>query len=149
MTVTAIDAAGSPVAGFRGTVYITSNDPAATSSIAYTFTAADAGLHAFAGSVRLVTEGDQTVTVAAPFMTSSNQTVTVTPRVSRFSVGNPTVTAAGSEFRVTVSALDRWGAWRRVTPVRSTSPARTCKPGCLPTTPSPPPTRASTPSPSS
>ena len=57
MTVTAVDAAGKPVAGFRGTVFITSNDPPRPSGLAYTFTAADAGVHAFAGSVRLGTTG--------------------------------------------------------------------------------------------
>src|SRR4029078_4926896 len=65
MTLTAVDAAGNSATGFLGTVFITTSDPAVTSTFAYTFTAADAGTHTFTGSVRLITLGDQTVTVAS------------------------------------------------------------------------------------
>lgn len=109
MTVSAVDAAGNVVPGFRGTVFITSNDPAVTSSMSYTFTAADAGTHAFAGAVRLVTQGEQSVTVAAPFLTATTSTVTVTPGVSRFVVSAPTASAAGDTFSVTVTAVDALG----------------------------------------
>jgi FG-GAP-like repeat len=109
MTVTAVDAAGNPATGFLGTVFVTSNDPAATSTFAYTFTAADAGTHSFSGSVRLVTLGDRTVTVASPLMTSSTSTVTVTPTVSKLAIGAPTATTAGDTFNVTVTAIDQLG----------------------------------------
>ncbi|MDB5352047.1 MAG: hypothetical protein JWN86_3294 [Planctomycetota bacterium] len=109
MAVTAVDASGNTAAGFLGTVYVTSNDPASPSSIAYTFTAADAGVHSFAGSVRLVTQGVQTVTAAAPFMTSTTQSVGVGGAVSTFSVSNPTTLAAGTTYNVTITAEDAIG----------------------------------------
>lgn len=109
MTVTAVDAAGNPATGFLGTVFITTNDPAVTSTFAYTFTSADAGTHSFTASVRLVTPGDQTVTVASPSMASSTSTVTVTPAVNRFAIGAPTASTAGDTFNVTVTAIDQLG----------------------------------------
>ncbi|MFO0957419.1 MAG: FG-GAP-like repeat-containing protein [Isosphaeraceae bacterium] len=109
MTVTAVDAAGNTVANFRGTVYITSNDPASRSSIAYTFTAADAGVHSFAGSVRLTTQGLRTVTVAAPFLASTDRGITVAPPITHFAISNPTGSAAGATYHVTVTALDALG----------------------------------------
>lgn len=110
MTVTVVDSTGNPATGFLGTVFITSSDPAVTSTFAYTFTAADAGTHAFTGSVRLVTAGEQTVTVASPSLTSASRTVTVTPAVSRFDVSAPTASTAGDTFNVTVTALNSLGA---------------------------------------
>ncbi|MDB5391778.1 MAG: hypothetical protein JWM11_7424, partial [Planctomycetaceae bacterium] len=109
ITLTAVDANGNPATGFLDTVFITSSDPAVTSTFAYTFTAADAGTHAFAGSVRLITPGNQTVTVASPRMASSTSTVNVTPAVSRFGVSVPTMTTAGDTVNVTVSAIDSLG----------------------------------------
>ncbi|HYV37831.1 MAG TPA: FG-GAP-like repeat-containing protein, partial [Gemmataceae bacterium] len=109
MTVTAVDATGNKATGFLGTVFVTTNDPAVTSTFAYTFTAADAGTHAFTGSVRLITVGDQTVTVASPLMSSSTNTVTVTPAVSNLAVTAPTASTAGDTFNVTVTALNSLG----------------------------------------
>lgn len=109
MTITAVDASGNPATGFLGTVFVTTNDPAVTSTFAYTFTAADAGTHTFTGSIHLVTVGDQTVTVASPLMTSSTSTVTVTPAVSKLAIDAPTTTTAGDTFNVTVTALDSLG----------------------------------------
>jgi hypothetical protein len=109
MTVTAVDAVGNPATGFLGTIFATTNDPAVSSTFAYTFTAADAGSHTFTGSVRLVTLGDHTVTVASPLMTASTSTVTVTPAVNRLAIGAPTASTAGDTFNVTVSAIDQLG----------------------------------------
>jgi hypothetical protein len=109
MTVIAVDAAGNTATGFLGTVFVTTNDPAVKSTFAYTFTAADAGTHSFTGSVKLVTPGDQTVTVASPLMTPSTSTVTVTPAVSKLALSVPTATTAGDTFNVTVTALDSLG----------------------------------------
>ena len=95
MTVTAVDALGNPATGFLGTVFITTNDPAVHSTLAYTFTAADAGTHSFAGAVRLVTPGVETVTVASPLMISATSTVTVTPAVAKLAVSAPTASVAG------------------------------------------------------
>ena len=109
MTVGAVDAGGNPVAGFRGTMYYTSNDPGAPSSFSYTFTAADAGVHTFLGGVRLTTPGVQSVTVAAPFLGRSTQSVAVTGAVTHFSVSSPVNLPAGSSTSVTVTALDAIG----------------------------------------
>lgn len=109
MTITAVDVAGNPATGFLGTVFITTNDPAVTSTFVYTFTTADAGSHSFTGSVRLVTPGNETVTVASPLMTSSTSTVFVTPAVSKLAISAPTATTAGDTFNVTVTAIDQLG----------------------------------------
>jgi hypothetical protein len=120
MSISAIDANGNIVTNFAGTIYISSSDPAASTTagyaftptdagIPYTFTAADAGTHAFSGAIKLVTQGDQTVTVAAPSMTSALVHVNVTGQVSRFAVSAPTASNAGDTFNVTVSAIDVLG----------------------------------------
>lgn len=120
MTVTAVDADGNVATGFRGTVFIGSSDPAATTAagyafnpadagIPYVFTAADAGSHTFTGAIRLVTAGDQTVTVSAPNVTSASTTVTVTGQVTHLAVSAPAASNAGDTFGVTVSAINSEG----------------------------------------
>src|SRR5581483_4520397 len=117
MTISAVDAGGNVATGFRGTVFIKSSDPLATTAagyafnpadagIPYTFTAADAGTHTFTGAIRLVTAGDQTVTVSAPNMTPASATVTVTGQVTHLAVSAPAASNAGDTFNVTVSAID-------------------------------------------
>ncbi len=109
MTITAVDANGSPATGFLGTAFVTTGDPAVTSTYVYTFTAADAGTHTFNGAVRLVTPGTQTVTVAAPMMTPTTSSVLVTPAVTSFAVSAPAAAPAGDTFDVTVTAVDSLG----------------------------------------
>ncbi len=109
LTVTALDAAGNPAPGFRGTVYLTSTDAAANSSLSYTFAAADAGVHSFSGSVRLVTGGAQTVTASAPFLAGVNVAVNVAAPAHHFAVSAPAASGAGSSLAVTVSAVDNLG----------------------------------------
>jgi hypothetical protein len=109
LTVSAVDADSNVVAGFRGTVFITTTDPAAPVNYSYTFTAANAGTHSFTGVVRLATQGTQTVSIATPRMTTANQTVTVTPAVTHFGVSAPPAANAGDTVNVTVSALDPLG----------------------------------------
>ena len=109
MTVTVVDVNGNAVPGFLGTVYITSNDLASHTTFGYRFTTADAGTHSFSGSVRLVTVGDQTVTVSSPLMTSLSRSVTVTPAITRLSADAPTASTAGDPFNVTVTAFDSLG----------------------------------------
>ncbi|HEY3188472.1 MAG TPA: hypothetical protein VGJ70_13420, partial [Solirubrobacteraceae bacterium] len=77
ITVTARDASGRVAAGYTGTVRFTSNDAAATLPGDYTFTAADAGVHTFALTLR--TAGTRTVTVTdtAQAALTGSQTVTV------------------------------------------------------------------------
>jgi len=121
MTVSAVDANGNLATGFRGTIFISSSDPAATTAagyafnpldagIPYVFTAADAGTHTFTGAIRLITGGDQTVKVSAPNMTPASATVTVTGQVTRLAFSAPVAVNAGDTFNVTVSAVDPVGA---------------------------------------
>jgi hypothetical protein len=51
VTVTALDANGRVAIGYTGTVFFSSSDPNASLPGAYTFTAADRGVHTFAGLV--------------------------------------------------------------------------------------------------
>src|SRR3954469_7349395 len=59
-TVSAEDLFGQPAVGYRGTVHFSSSDPQAALPADYTFTAADAGAHTFA--VTLKTAGSQSIT---------------------------------------------------------------------------------------
>lgn len=117
MTISAVDANGNVATGFRGVVYISSSDPLASTAsgyafnpldagIPYLFTAGDAGTHTFTGAIRLVTAGDQTVTVSAPNMVKSSATVNVTGQVTRLNISASPSSTAGDTFNVTVSALD-------------------------------------------
>ena len=108
MTVTAVDAAGKAATGFLGTVYFGSSDPTAVET-AYTFTAADAGTHAFASTVRLRTLGTQAVTLSAPYLASVTDSVTVTAAATRMIMTAPASAAAGSAVAVTVTATDALG----------------------------------------
>jgi hypothetical protein len=68
LTVTATDAYGNTIAGYRGTVHFRSIDGQASLPLDYTFMAADNGVHTF--SVTLKTAGTQTIT-ATDTMTGS------------------------------------------------------------------------------
>lgn len=57
VTVEALGASGARVTAWRGTVFFGSSDAMATLPMRYTFTAADQGVHAFAGGVTLRTAG--------------------------------------------------------------------------------------------
>jgi FG-GAP-like repeat len=121
MTISAIDANGDVVPGFRGMVFISSSDPAASTAsgyafnpadagIPYLFTAADAGSHTFTGAIRLVTAGNQTVKVSAPNMSAASVTVNVTGQVKQLQISAPATSVAGDTFSVSVSAIDTTGA---------------------------------------
>jgi hypothetical protein len=61
VNVTVLDASGSPVTDYTGTLHFSSSDGAALLPAAYTFTTSDNGAHLF--SLTLNTVGPQTVTV--------------------------------------------------------------------------------------
>ncbi len=110
LTVTAFDAYGNVVTGYRGIVHFTSTD-GQFQPFDYPFTAADNGVHTF--MITLKTAGRQTVT-ATDTTTGSLQgsaTFTVTPAaVASFRVtpsANPVT--AGAAFSLTVTALDGYG----------------------------------------
>src|SRR5581483_6688312 len=96
MTISAIDASGNVATGFRGTVYISSSDPAATTAAGYAFNPVDAGIA-------------HTFTASAPFMTPATVTVLVTGKVTNLNFTAPSATNAGDSFNVTVSAVDALG----------------------------------------
>jgi ELWxxDGT repeat protein len=62
LTVTVEDAFGNMVTGYTGTVHFTSSDRTATLPANYTFTAADKGVHTFAG-LALRKKGKQAITI--------------------------------------------------------------------------------------
>src|SRR5438132_1495771 len=77
LTVTALNAQGTPASTYRGTVHFTSTDAASVLPADYTFTSADAGVHQF--SVTLKTAGSQSVTATdtATASITGSQTLTV------------------------------------------------------------------------
>jgi hypothetical protein len=84
-TVTAYDVNGNIASGYRGTIQFTSTDGAATLPSAYTFTAADAGVHRFLGGLTFLTAGSQVLTLTdtvTPTITGSRGTQ-VTPALQR------------------------------------------------------------------
>ena len=113
LTVTARDVDGNVAIGYTGTIALTSTDPLASLPEAYTFTAADAGSHEFAGAVILRTAGVTTVTVTDQAVASMSgaQTITVTPAGAAALVlsGIPELATAGQPYDLTVTARDAFG----------------------------------------
>jgi hypothetical protein len=111
VTVLAADAYGNAVPGYTGTVHFNSSDAAATLPADYTFTAADNGLHTFAGGVTMQTAGTQTITATDTgnsAFTSTMSLSVVSPMIG-FHLGistSVTSTVAGTPFTFTVAALD-------------------------------------------
>src|SRR5262249_23644112 len=110
--VLALDAFGNTATGYRGSVHFTSTDPQATLPADYTFTAADAGTHAFTAVVR--TAGPRAITVtdmANPALTFTSPAFNVLPAsTSQFTVtGFPSPVTAGTSGNFTVTARDAFG----------------------------------------
>ncbi len=108
LTVTALDAYGN-TAAYGGSVAFSSSDVQAGLPAAYTFTAADAGVHTFTASLK--TAGSQTLTArdAAISSLAGASAVTVTPAVAislGLSGGGGYI---GSAHDVTVTARDAFG----------------------------------------
>jgi hypothetical protein len=108
--VTALDANGNVVPGYRGTVTFSSGDPyGATVPSNYTFTAADAGQHTFSGGATLYTAGgtwDITATDTSTGITGADYvSVTAAPATSLL-IYAPSSAASGAPFDVTVYAVD-------------------------------------------
>jgi hypothetical protein len=106
-TVTALDAYGNTVTGYAGTVRFRGTDLLETLPAAYTFTAGDAGVHAFAATFR--TAGTQTLTAYDSVTAGSlgSAALTVTPDAAdHFALAGPAGTTAGVAVGVTVTALD-------------------------------------------
>lgn len=111
-SVTATDAQGNPVAGYRGTVHFRSSDPQAVLPADYTFTATDNGVHTF--SIILKTAGTASVTVADTVSgtltgTLPGITVIAAPASSFVLAGFPSSLTAGAAVAFTVTAIDPYG----------------------------------------
>jgi hypothetical protein len=113
LTVTAVDAGGSPLPGYTGTVHFTSSDPQAGLPSDYHFTAADNGTHTF--SVTLKTAGTQSVVVTDTGSTAfsgSQLDIIVNPSAAAatFQVNNfPSPLFVGDSGSFAVSAYDLYG----------------------------------------
>jgi hypothetical protein len=112
VTVTAQDAAGRTVTGYRGTVHFTSSDGQAVLPADYTFTATDAGAHTFSSGVTLKTAGSQTVTAtdtATSSITGSQSGIAVSAAAAdHLSLSGPSSVASGTAFALTVAVLDAY-----------------------------------------
>jgi sugar lactone lactonase YvrE len=110
-TVTACDAYGNLVTGYRGTVHFSSSDGKASLPGNYTFTAADNGVHTF--SATLKTAGSQALTAtdtATSSITGTQSGIVVTAAVAtHFAITAPATASVGVAFSVTVTALDAYG----------------------------------------
>jgi hypothetical protein len=111
-TVTAMDADGSIDTGYTGTVQFTSSDGQAILPSAYTFTAADAGVHTF--SATLKTAGTQLITATdttTASLTGSDDGITVNPAAASTMIvsGFPSPTTAGVAQNFTVTLKDPYG----------------------------------------
>jgi len=103
VTVTALDAANAPVAGYGGTVHFTSSS-AGTLPSDYTFIAGDNGTHTF--SVTLTNGGSQSINVTDGTINGTTSTTVGPPPANHFSVSAPANVTSGTAFSATVTALD-------------------------------------------
>src|SRR5207248_5692935 len=98
VTVTALDASGNVVSGYKGTVHFTSSDGQAVLPADYPFTTADSGAHSFSATLKQA--GSQTITVTDTSVgaTNGSAAVTVTPAApNKLAFGQqPTNTAPGA-----------------------------------------------------
>lgn len=111
-SVRAVDQFGNTAPGYRGSVVLTSSDPQAALPAAYTFTAADNGVHAI-GGITLKTAGAQSLTATDSTVGSINGTqsglVVKGAGAVRLAVsGFPSPRKAGLAAPVTVTALDQF-----------------------------------------
>ena len=114
VTVTAKDSSNNTATGYTGTVHFTKSDSGAGSALPanYTFTAADAGAHAFPNGVTFVTVGSQSLTATdttTASITGTSASILVTAAsATHFAVAAPASATAGSAFSSTVTALDQF-----------------------------------------
>jgi hypothetical protein len=109
-TVTAVDAFGNRVSGFTGTVQFNSSDGIASLPGDYTFTAGDAGQHAFTNGVSLRTAGSQSITATSGSLTGSATSLVTASAGTHFSLGGyPSPTTAGDSHLITLTVTDAFG----------------------------------------
>lgn len=106
-TVTLRDAFNNVATGYRGTVHFTSSDGQAVLPADYTFTAADAGVHTFAATLKTTGAQSLTATDAAnPALTGSQTGIVVnastTGSLSLSGFTNPATAGTAGSFTVTL-----------------------------------------------
>lgn len=110
-TVSIHDAYGNIAINYSGKLNFTSTDSLAVLPVTYTFTAADAGTHAF--SMTFKTAGGQGMTVADSIntlITNTQRDIPITPAaVAGFNLRAPSNVTSGVAFTVTVQAVDAYG----------------------------------------
>jgi hypothetical protein len=110
-TVTLKDPYGNIATGYTGTVHFTSSDGKAVLPANCTFTAADAGKHAF--TTTLKTAGTQSITAADTLMSALTATeggITVNAAAaSKFVITAPSTVTAGVPFSLTLTVEDAYG----------------------------------------
>jgi len=106
-TATLRDPYGNVATSFRGTVHFSSTDTQAALPADYTFTAADAGTHRFA--VTLKTSGSQSVTAASGSMTNTLTVAIRAATASKLTLNAPAGALTGVPFSVTVTLKDVYG----------------------------------------
>ncbi|MFL5338573.1 MAG: hypothetical protein ACJ8F7_00250, partial [Gemmataceae bacterium] len=110
-TVTARDANGNVATWYTGTVVFSSSDPRNAVPAAYTFTAADKGVHTFAAT--LYAAGTQSITAtdtATGGLSGAQGGITVNPAAaSRFLITAPSSVTYGVAFSLTVTVQDAYG----------------------------------------
>ena len=110
VTVTALDPYGNVAQSYTGTMHFTSSDAQAVLPADYTFTAADAGVHTFAASLK--TAGAQTIgagDLAAPTIAGTSAAVTVTPGAASSLSLTGGGGFIGSPHAVSITARDAYG----------------------------------------
>jgi hypothetical protein len=110
LTVTARDAAGKVLPGYRGTIHFTSTDAQATLPSDYTFTAADNGVHVF--SATLNTAGTRSLTVTdtvLPGSTGRQSGIVVQAGAASTLFLSGSTTTAGLPYVLTLKAQDAYG----------------------------------------
>jgi hypothetical protein len=110
-TVTVRDAFGATLAGYRGTVHLTSSDPQAVLPGDYTFTTADAGMHTFSATLKTAGTWSLTATDTATGASGTQAGIVVNPAAaSTLLVSDfPSPTTAGAVGAVLVTAKDPYG----------------------------------------
>ena len=110
VTVTALDPFNNIDVNYQGTVHFTTTDAGAASNLPpdTTFTAADAGVHAFSGGLRLVTAGSQAVIVRDRISGISGTVIVevTAATLDHLHVTAPATVLSGLAFDLTIVAQD-------------------------------------------
>jgi hypothetical protein len=109
-TVVAKDAQGNTVTGYAGTITFSSSDVAAGLPASYTFTAADAGSHTFAATLKTAGTQSITATDSTAAVSGSQAGIVVTAgAAAMFVFSAPTSVTQGVGFKFTMTVLDAYG----------------------------------------